>query len=213
MTNRTIIIFGPFCSGTNLIEKIFANEHNVVKNDIIYWKHIIYLEQLIKFCEKKEYIIIFMYRNIYSWLNSINISKYNLSFENFESKAIFLKYKNYNEHKEYNNIIDIYDTYYKNYIYLLNKYDNTIFINYEKIIKENSFEYINSKMEKFGIELSNREKFNKTINTPSKNHGHCVKNVNEAIIKYEQDVKNTFDIIKNTENININMDIINYFEK
>ena len=209
---KNIIILGPFTSGTNLIKKIFF-KHNIIHNENGYWKHSIDVQQLKKTCENKNTLVVIMYRNIYNWLNSINDSKYLFEFTNFESEAYFDTYKNYNKRTKYNNIIDLYNNYYLNYIDLIQNYENVIFYDYKKIINNNSLLYINNKLKKFNIKPVDNITFLNSLSKPSKNHGHCVKNAKEQNDVYWDNINKIKKILDNSDvKKYINDDIINFFE-
>lgn len=206
-----IIILGPFTSGTNLIEKIL-NNYKIIHNEKIHWKHTINIDSLHDLCKIPNVLIIVMYRNIYNWLKSINRTKYFCEFTNFESNAYLLSYKHYNVKTKFDNIIDLYNKYYLNYIEILNNYKNVIYFNYEKIIFDNSLSYINNKLCKFNIIISNNMLDN-ALNKPSKNHGHCVKNNKEMCKMYHENSNEIKNVIDNLDvKKYINNDIIKYFE-
>lgn len=206
-----IIILGPFTSGTNLIEKIL-NNYKIICNEKIHWKHTINIDSLHDLCKIPNVLIIIMYRNIYNWLKSINRTKYHCEFLNFESEAYLGNYKHYNVKTKFDNIIDLYNKYYLNYIDILNNYKNVIYFNYEKIIFNNSLSYINNKLHKFNIAIASNT-LNEVLNKPSKNHGHCVKTNKEMCDSYHIHSDEIKNIIENLSvKKYINNDIITYFE-
>jgi hypothetical protein len=65
------------------------------------------------------------------------------------------------------------------------KYNNVIFLDYAKIIdKNNSFQYINNKLKCLHLRILSQDKLLKVLLEPSKEHGHCVKNSDEAYENY-----------------------------
>lgn len=224
MTDKNIIIIGPFCSGTYLIENILiSNNFNknikVFKNGSIYWKHTLDINLLLKTI-KPNTIILIMYRNIYNWIISISKCSYNLKFLKMNSKVNFIQSLSIIEkkfHKKnvyFNNIIDVYNTYYKKYFDLqFKQYDNVIIINYDKIINSNGFEYFNKKLEKHDLKILSKIKFDNSLNKPSKTHGSCVKNNIEALNNLKKNYENGKKMIsQNKLETFIDHELIEFYE-
>jgi hypothetical protein len=225
MTIKKIIIIGPFNSGTNLIENLLINNcyHenknliSVVKNNTIYWKHTLNMKLLETICDENTLIII-MYKEIYNWIASTQISKYWFNFNKINDKIQFNVDKNasviekkFHQNCSFNNIVEVYNSYYDAYKNLKN--NNVIYVNYKKLISENSFNYLNDKLNKFNICICNKKMFENELNKPSKNHGSCVKNNIEAIRKYGETNLKIKNLINQCNLINyIDQDIINFYE-
>lgn len=213
--DKKIIIIGPFCSGTNLIEKILKVNNKIFCNDKIYWKHIIDLPRLTTLCKIPNVIIVIMYRNLYNWINSVSKTKYDFVFNIISSKLIFMPHRNFNKKKIYDNVIDVYNNYYKNYMFLLNNYSNVVFIDYYKLLENDSLNYLKTKLEKYNIVLPDENKYLSILNSKSKNHGHCVNSSKQALENYMPDYLKIKNLIDTNENLYkyVDTNIINYFEK
>ena len=180
----SIQLFGPFCSGTNLLAKILAS--NINKNNNIHyeghthiWKHTILYKHLDNCVKKhKKTLFICLYKPLYHWIESMKKTSYTIKWNkdittSCDFRAIHWK-----------NIIEIYNTYYLNYSKLIEKYNNVICINYYKLLDINTVkQYINSKLNPFKLHLKSNDTIGIILNKPSKTHGNSVKNVREALIK------------------------------
>lgn len=218
MTKITkIIIVGPFCSGTNLVENLLfdncreinlnKNISNVkiMRNNTIYWKHTMNIELLNTVIDDNTLVIV-LYKHIYNWISSICASKYFLNFDKFNDKVIFdvshgspKIEKKFHTKCVFDNIIDLYNTYYKNYLQIKK---NCIFVNYKKIIMDDGFLYINNKLNAHNLCINDKNKFMKQLDKPSKNHGSCVKNNIEAQNKYDTvqlEIKNLIESFNMSE--------------
>ena len=83
--------------------------------------------------------------------------------------------------KKFPNMIELYNFYYINYLSILNKFDNVIFLDYEKVIDANSsFDYINSKLQSLNLCILSKDKFMLELSKPAKTHGATVKSATEA---------------------------------
>lgn len=226
MSKKNIIIIGPFCSGTNLIENIFLTNKfnhniNVLKNCSVYWKHTLDTDLLLK-TVGPDSIIVIMYRNIYNWIVSICKMKYNLKFDKINDKINFVSSPNdkiiskfHPANITFNNIVDVYNAYYKKYFDLKSKYaSNVIIVNYDELISDNGFEYLNSKLNNSELEILSKELFIKQLNKPSKKHGHCVKNNQEAL-KYilHDNLAGKKLVESNNLKSFVDLDLINFFEQ
>ena len=225
MEIKKIIIIGPFCSGTNLIENIlFDNCYDIalnknikiIKNNTIYWKHTLNMKLLDDIIDDNTLVIV-MYKHIYNWISSVCTSKYWLKFNYINEKVIFdLPIESTNTEKKFhtkcvfNNIIDLYNIYYRNYLQIKK---NVIFVNYKKIIMDDNFDYLNNKLNAYNLHINDKNKFIKQLNKPSKNHGTSVKNVVEAKNKYDitqLKIKNLIEL-HNVNNF-IDHELLDYFE-
>lgn len=97
MEIKKIIIIGPFCSGTNLIENIlFDNCYDInlnknikiIKNNTIYWKHTLNIKLLDDIIDNDTLVVV-LYKHIYNWISSVYASKYWLKFDSINDKVIF----------------------------------------------------------------------------------------------------------------------------
>ena len=221
--NKKITIIGPFNTGTNLMQKVITSSFvdkdsnikiSLIPNDKIIWKHSIDLEKLKILCETPNLYIIVMYRNLYSWINSMFKAKYDLKFSRIDDPVVFRGADK--SVRQYKNIIDVFNTWYTNYKKLLEKYENIVFLDYIKVVdKVNGFKYINQKIDRFNMRLYNEELYFNCLEKPAKFHGKPVKNSQEASEKYELDknkIKNEIMKYKNLRE-EINYDLINYYEK
>ncbi len=70
---------------------------------------------------------------------------------------------------------------------ILNKYNNVVFLDYEKVIqKNNSYEYINNTLSKINLFISSKSKFDLQLMTKAKSHGQSVKTADEAAQKFNK---------------------------
>lgn len=226
--NRLFCI-GPFNSGTNLLNNILNNaccvdrvnkknieilEPDIINEELdhilkeISFKHVFSEEILNKYVNYENIGIIVLYKNVYNWIYSVKKSPYHLVFDTLFTTIDF-------KGNKFDNIIELYNFYYKMYINVIEKNDNVIFIDYYKLINDKiSFNYINYKISKFGLCIVSKLKLFKELNTPSKNHGDCVDNSKTALDNYlkNQQLVKKF-IITNTNLIEkVDTNIINFFE-
>jgi hypothetical protein len=200
-----LYIFGPFNSGTNILQNLFK-EFLQERSHQDVWKHSLDFKKLSLVCQNQDNKIICMYKSIYNWIYSIKKASYDIEFKseyNIELHGI-----------PFNNIIELYNSYYNTYKLLLNKYNNIIFIDYYKLIDRNGYQYLEQKLLKLKIKIPNLALFNKIMNCPSKNHGNCISNNLEALR-----IKNlNYITIKNEIEQNkylyqsLNTELYNYFE-
>ena len=130
----------------------------------------------------KNTLFICMYKPINHWIESIKKSLYNITWnKDIYSKCTFKdKSKNIFEYK---NIVELYNSYYLTYKYLIEKYNNVIWIDYYKLLdKENVKKYIKDKLSSFNIK-DKENNINDILNKPSKIHGNPVNNSEEALKK------------------------------
>ena len=193
-------------TGTNLITKLLSNLHI---NEQLF-KHTVKMNKLQSIANKPNTLIIIMYKNIFNWLYSIKKESYELNVNKLTDKINFLG-------NTYQNTIDIYNTYYRNYIQLINIYPNIVWLDYIKLIDiKSGYSYLETKLSPFKLNLINETKFIEILNKPSKSHGNTVKNANEATSKYEPNkvMVKQFLIKKKPKLIkDIDLSIIQYFEQ
>jgi len=221
-----VFCIGPFNSGTNLLEKILTNSDtiNIYNNNSIKiinkerdewipnvnFKHCFLRNILDKYIHSKNTGIIILYKNVYNWLYSMKKEHYDIKMikNKLFDTLLFGQYK-------FDDIIQVYNLYYTMYMDIIEKNSNVIFVDYYKLINnDSSFEYLNQKLSPLGIKVNNREKMMLQLNKPAKNHGKCIQNSNLALQNYvsNQDLVKQF-VIQNTKlNHTINTKVIEYFE-
>ena len=212
---NNIQIFGPFCSGTNLITKILKENINEPLNiqwegHTHIWKHTISLPHLERCINNnKDTLFICMFKPLYEWIESIRKKKYNIKWSNNIKDPCSLK------NLKWKTIIHLYNNYYCNYKYLIEKYDIVIFIEYYKLLDNDTVKtYINKKLAPFTLTIKLNDNINTILNNPAKTHGISVKNAKEALLNKQlinKKLKNTnekkfMDKLKNKS-------IIEYFTK
>ena len=208
-----IKVIGPFNSGTNLMDKIVSSFNRF--NCKGFFKHTLNLKKIEVYLNKnKNNKIVCMYRNIFSWLNSMEKVSYSIKYNNIYDNDLLIdpvkKFRKPEYMKtEYSNIFEFYWKYYENYMNLKEKYgEQVIIINYYNLIND-SEKYI---FEKFnGYELS-ADKIKKILNKPSKKHGKPVKNINEAVEKYNMVIKSWNEKDRAYIQKHIDEKMYNYFE-
>jgi len=221
-----VFCIGPFNTGTNLLEKILSNSDsiNTNKNERIKiinkerdewipnvnFKHCFLRNILDKYIHSKNTGIIILYKNVYNWLYSMKKEPYDIKMikNKLFDTLLFGQYK-------FDDIIQVYNLYYTMYMDIIEKNSNVIFVDYYKLINnDSSFEYLNQKLSSLGIKVNNREKMMKELNKPAKKHGKCIQNSNIALQNYlsNQELVKQF-VIQNTKlNHTINTKVIEYFE-
>ena len=150
-----------------------------------------------------------MYKNVNNWLYSIKKAHYDIKYTKLYFPVEL-------DNKKFPNMIELYNFYYINYMSLLEKYPNAIFLDYKMVInKSKSYDYINNKLSKINLFINLKNKFNETLMTPAKNHGTSVKNVIEAKESYSgiQDMVKKFLLKKPKFKRSIKPVLIDYYEK
>ena len=222
MNEKKVVIFGAWNTGTNLISNILnnnifidlkTNQELTVCNNNKVWKHhpkYALIEELVK---DPNNLIIIMYRNVFSWLNSMNKSSYEAKFESMNS-IVKIQNKHENVDVSFRNIVHVYNHYYNNYMKLSIQYPNVVFFDYRKIInQETSFEYMNFKFSKVNLTMKTKYKVIQQLIQPAKKHGKPVNDAREAIQKYGITIfKMKNEIKQNNMEHFIDKNIIDYFE-
>lgn len=216
--NKTISILGPWNTGTNLISNILSNSYclflnneneflDFSNNDV--WKHEPKFSIIENIAKNPNKIVVIMYRNVYSWLSSMQKSSYELEFKSLDSIA-----KIKNKDISFRNILHVYNHYYNNYIRLINTYPNVIFFDYKKISNETiAFDYINFKLSKVNLRIKEKYKVIQQLLQPSKSHGKPVSNSTEAMQKYNKSILVMKEEIKKYKMEKfVNNNIIEFFE-
>jgi hypothetical protein len=216
---KQILIIGPFNTGTNLLNNIISNSDviDLVDNDsiVIYnndnepiHKHTLIIKDINNYLLEKNNIVIIMYKNVYNWLYSIKKCSYDIVFSNMYSEVELYS-------KKFSNMIELYNFYYINYISILNNFNNVIFMDYEKIIDNNtSFDYINSKLQKVNLQITSPNKIMIELSKPSKNHGAPINSAIDAKNNYKQNNEMVKQFVQKIPVLNksVKSSIINYFE-
>jgi len=221
--NKNIIIFGPWNTGTNLISNVFDNNRliNLKTNEVLnicndsnkIWKHNPKFALIEELAKDNNNIIVIMYRNIYSWLNSMKKASYELHFENLTSIAT-IKNRRHDIDITFRNIIHVYNHYYHNYMKLSIQYPNVVFFDYRKIINEDTcFEYMNFKLSRLNLIMTTKYNVIQQLIQPAKKHGAPVNNSSEAVDKYGKTIFLMRIEVKQCNMASIiDENIIDYFE-
>ena len=186
---RQVHIIGPYNTGTNLLFNIINQTEciDVIENKSItikhqhkpIGKHTLDIKTIENYLDNPDNLLIIMYKNVYNWLYSIQKSPYDIKYT-----KLYLPVKL--DGKKFPNMIELYNFYFINYMSILQRYPNAIFLDYNKVIDNaNSYNYIQAKLSKIGLSMNSITKFNETLMKPSKEHGKSVKNVIEANNNYE----------------------------
>lgn len=215
---KQLHIIGPFNTGTNLLHNIISRcdcvDLNTNTNVFVYnqhkpfSKHTLKINEITKHLSNSNNLIIIMYKNVYNWLYSIQKSSYNLKFTKLYLEVEF-------QSKKFPNMIDLYNFYYVNYLSILNKFDNVIFLDYEKVINVNSsFDYINSKLQHMNLRIMSKDKFMLELSKPAKTHGASVKSATEAKNIYNNNNNMVAQFVKKIPSFHksIMPSLIHYFE-
>jgi len=201
---RTVQLLSPFNCGSNLVYKILSPITNCINAGSTHlWKHAVYKENIEKNVRRhKNTIFIIMYRPLYSWIKSAQKCSYDLQWDKTLNGPVKIR------GRTFKNIIALHEFYYNMYAYLHNKYNNVIFLEYYEICKQDtSYDYLQSKLSKFNVNLTSPEKYASILNVKSKPHGNPVKNSNDALEKYKRlqlEAPNT---------LNVNHNIVKFFER
>jgi hypothetical protein len=198
-----IQILGPYNTGTNLVARLFKNnsinnedallgiyDHKGIRVDAINHpnkyvidKHSIDREKLTHIIgSRPDVLFVCMYRPLKNWILSIKKEKYTISWDFKVGSRVAFK------NRIFKHIVDLYNHYYNNYIYLINKHANIIYLEYNKIIiKENLLNYIGQKIKKYSIKIKSEEHLFETLERPAKGHGQSVYSYIEALNKYKKE--------------------------
>jgi hypothetical protein len=149
-----------------------------------------------------------MYKNVYNWIYSIKKECYDVKYS-----KLFLPVELYG--KNFPNMVELYNYYYINYMSILNKYSNVVFLDYEKVIQKNeSYDYINNALRKINIFISSKSKFDIQLMTKAKSHGNSVKTADEAAQKFNKNQKMVKTFINKHNNLkrSIKNQLITFYE-
>ena len=215
---RQVHIIGPYNTGTNLLFNIINNSEciDVIENKSItiehqhkpFGKHTLNIKIIENYLDNPDNLLIIMYKNVYNWLYSIQKSPYDIKYTKLYLPVILKK-------NIFPNMIELYNFYFINYMSILQRYPNAIFLDYNKVIdKSNSYNYIQSNLNKIGLSMNSITKFNETLMKPAKDHGKSVKNVIEANNNYEyrQNIVKVFLTKKPNFNHSVKPILIDFYE-
>jgi hypothetical protein len=216
--NKQLHVIGPFNTGTNLLHNIISRcdcvDLNTNTNVFVdgqlkpFDKHTLKINDITNYLSNNNNLLIIMYKNLYNWLYSIIKSPYDLKFS-----KLYLEVEL--QSKKFPNMIELYNFYYINYLSLLNRFNNVIFLDYEKVIDDkSSFNYINSKLQNMNLRIMSKEKFMLELSKPAKTHGASVKSATNAKQIYNYTNNIVTQIVKKKPILykSIKPCIIHYFE-
>jgi hypothetical protein len=216
---RNVHIIGPFNSGTNLVFKIINNSECIDLTDNTsvhitdqhkpFGKHTIDISVIENYLYEPSNLLIIMYKNVYNWLYSIKKEHYSLNYTKLYLPVELSK-------KKFSNMVELHNFYYINYMSILQRYPNAIFLDYNKVIdKSISYNYINNKLSKINLSINSAVNFNKTLMKPSKTHGNPVKNTDEAKQQYNNVHNMVKKFVQKIPNLNRSIkrsNLIKYYE-
>lgn len=174
---RKYKVIGPFNSGTNLLQRILANEPFLP-----IWKHEIRLKKLEKVIRRNPNILFLcMYKPLHLWVPSIIKTSYSIEWLNKKRSlgqpVIF-------QSRRYECISDLHYEYYTNYRYLCRKYSNVKSIEYTKLLSINEVdEYLVRRIKDVPSYMLSIKHISSVLKKPSKIHGRSMKNSCEAEAK------------------------------
>jgi hypothetical protein len=216
--SRRIHVIGPFNSGTNLIHNVIKNSEciDLTTNNPVtiggihepFGKHIMTIKTINNYLDNNNNLLIIMYKNVYNWIYSIKKECYDVKYS-----KLFLPLELYG--KNFPNMVELYNYYYINYMSILNKYSNVVFLDYEKVIQKNeSYDYINNALRKINIFISSKSKFDIQLMTKAKSHGNSVKTADEAAQKFNKNQKMVKTFINKHNNLkrSIKNQLITFYE-
>ena len=219
---NTVRVIGPFNSGNNLCKQILlrntSGQEWISTNSQELWKHCCNkdkLEDIIK--NNKDNLFVIMYKSLPFWIYSIKKMPYSIIWDknNINSQCeMNIVQHSKNNRSIFENIAELHKEYYKIYMYLINKYDNVIFLNYHKLINRNNiYKYLSNKFDKYNITFNENIKY--VLDRPSKVEGNPVRNSNEAILRTNKIIEriNNNSVEKNFILKNLDDKIIKFFEK
>lgn len=219
---NTVRVIGPFNSGNNLCKQILlrntSGQEWISTNSLELWKHCCNkdkLEDIIK--NNKDNLFVIMYKSLPFWIYSIKKMPYSIIWDknNINSQCeMNIVQHSKNNRSIFENIAELHKEYYKIYMYLINKYDNVIFLNYHKLINRNNiYKYLSNKFDKYNITFNENIKY--VLDRPSKVEGNPVRNSNEAILRTNKIIEriNNNSVEKNFILKNLDDKIIKFFEK
>jgi len=201
---RTINLLSPFNCGSNLVCNLLTPVTNCINEGSTHlWKHAVYKENIEKnIIRHKNTVFIVMYRPLYSWIKSVQKCSYDFKWDKTLNGPVEIR------GRTFKNIIELHEFYYTMYMNLHNKYKNVILLEYYEICNQDtSYNYLQSKLSKFNINLPSQQIYKDILNVKSKPHGEPVNNCTEALEKYERLQ------LEAPVTLKVNPNIVNFFEK
>jgi len=189
-----INLLGPLNSGTNLVNNLCSLSGFLTKSSgsTVCAKDTIDFDKVEKkISNNKDILFVVVFRPLYSWIKSCqNVDSSNLIWDKNIESALNL------EGQTFTSIVELYNNYYTNYIKLIRKYENVMYLDYFKICNVNtSYDYFIDKMATFNNKLVNKNSIDKDsfINVLNKKatENSSVNNSIEALYKYEQLLQET----------------------
>lgn len=217
---KKLQVLGPFHSGTNLLLKMLIDNCEDLDNpddnkvdiseNLLSWKHTLriwYIDGLLQ--EKKENVLVLIYKNMYNWMMSMALDPIDVKLE----KGLSGKCKMLN--LEFENIIQMYNRYYRMYKFFLEKHPRQVVVlhYYKMIQKDTGPSYIRSKLESIGVQLVSEEMILEKLGCASRRES--VANSSEAVDKYslvQQTMQKSMASYPRLKSF-IEQDLIDYFEE
>ena len=189
-----ITVLGPQNSGTNLVCNLFflqdRAENNQEQNRLDdeftrrnrVWKHEHHINKLEKLLNDPNRKIICVYRDVYTWLNSMKKESYETQWDGNLTSPVY--------NGEYSSIIELYKNLYNNYMILKSRSPrNVIFCRYYDLIDPKyGYDYYKSLTEQLGTNYITKQHYLEILSKPAKSHGGSVSNSLESISKKEDDI-------------------------
>ena len=165
--SKNVHVIGPYNTGTNLLFNIINNSEciDLIQNKSIsiehqhrpFGKHTLDIKIIENYLNNPDNLLIIMYKNVNNWLYSIKKAHYDIKYTKLYFPVEL-------DNKKFPNMIELYNFYYINYMSILEKYPNAIFLDYKMVInKSKSYDYINNKLSKINLFINLKNKFNETL--------------------------------------------------
>ena len=173
-------VIGPFNSGTNLLQRILANEPFLP-----FWKHDLRVQKLERIIGNNPHILfVCMYKPLHLWVPSIIKTSYTIRWLN---KKRELHQPLLFQSRKYGCISELHSEYYNTYKYLATKYSNVISLEYTRLLDiENLANYILAHISDVPSYMITYSRISAILKKPSKIHGRSMKNSGEAAAKVEK---------------------------
>ena len=211
-----IQVLGPFNSGSSLFNGILNSGIDMKIMNRAWWKHTLDLNRIESIVKNNpKCLFICVYRPFPFWVFGMLKAPYTLTWNRnlYSPCQMNETIHTIKNQSKFNNISDIYNKYYNNYIFLEKKYKNVIHVNYYKFIKKDTvYNYVSDILKPYNIKLE--ENFYHKLEKPIKKHGNPVKNSEEAFIRKQKiiDKINCSPNIKKYFDEHTDMIIKNYYE-
>lgn len=176
---QVVNVFGPHCSGTNLVTRLFYG------TDLNLWKHTSSksaLTRLVTDAGNQKHL--FVYRDIHSWLHSFHRSSYETEW-NGDVEQKLCRYGDHDMQQPARsmNPIELYVHLYSMYEELVRLYpDKCALVSYYDLLDPvTGYCYYTQIASALGIEVRSEWSCADVMTAPSKLHGHCVNSSTEAL--------------------------------